>query len=101
MVGWLAVAVWVGLAAQAPHPSTLEDLFGTTGNKFAGAIGFMTREANASPEAVAGYGLGIDDVVVEWREFTLEEVRQLIGRRFPASQDNPRLLSQLNRFEID
>ena len=54
-------------------PKTLEDLFGTTGNKFAGAIGFQTREANRNPEAIAGYGLGIDDVVVEWREFTLEE----------------------------
>ena len=38
-----------------PKAATLEDLFGPTGNKFAGSIGFMVREANAVPEAIVGY----------------------------------------------
>ncbi len=32
--------------------------------------------------------------VIEVGEFSPEEIRQLIGRRFPTSQDNPRLLSR-------
>jgi MoxR-like ATPase len=32
--------------------------------------------------------------VIEVGEFTPAEIQQLIGRRFPASQDNPRLLSR-------
>lgn len=54
---------------------TLEDTFGDVGNHFQGAIGFQNREAANpnDPEAQSGYGLGVDDVVLYWREFTLDE----------------------------
>jgi hypothetical protein len=54
--------------------STLEDEYGPTGEYFRAAIGLRTREpAPSSPAAEPGYGLGVDDMVVEWREFTLVE----------------------------
>ena len=55
--------------------STLEDIFGPTGNRFQGAIGFLnfeTDDAGGNP-TTPGFGLTVDDVVVEWREFTLVE----------------------------
>jgi len=51
---------------------TLEDLYGDTGDRFQAAFGFDTREARpGAPEAQPGFGLSIDDVVIEWREFVL------------------------------
>ncbi len=52
---------------------TLEDFFGDTGDTFQAAIGFVSFEGTPSSEATQSYGLGVDDMVVKWREFTLEE----------------------------
>ena len=54
---------------------TLEDILGNSGNRFQGAIGFQNREAQAYTEAASGFGVAVDDVVMTWREFTLEEDR--------------------------
>jgi hypothetical protein len=51
---------------------TLEDIYGDTGNLFQAGIGFITFEGEAAQQAVPSYGLAVDDVVVQWREFTLE-----------------------------
>ncbi|MCP3979736.1 MAG: S8 family serine peptidase [bacterium] len=52
--------------------NTLEDLYGDTGDTFQGAFGILNFEPeDLSENAEAGYGLAIDDVVVEWREFRL------------------------------
>ena len=50
----------------------LEDLYGKTGEFFQGSIGMWNFEAGpADPTPPMGYGIGVDDVVVEWREFSL------------------------------
>jgi hypothetical protein len=51
--------------------NTLEDLFGDTGNRFQGAIGFQNREAQGMDEAASSFGMSVDDVVLTWREFSL------------------------------
>ncbi len=69
-----ALASWGAAdAGESVCPRTLEDIYGPTGNSFQGAIGFLNFEARSSqnlPET--GFGLAIDDVVVEWREFRLD-----------------------------
>ena len=50
-----------------------EDFFGDTGDTFQAAIGFINFEGTPASEATQSYGLGVDDMVVKWREFTLEE----------------------------
>jgi len=44
--------------------ATFEDLYGVTGNRFRGAIGFRTRQSFGPEPAITGYGLGIDDAVI-------------------------------------
>jgi hypothetical protein len=52
--------------------STLEDLFGDTGEFFQASIGFWNFEASPGEAAPPiGFGIAVDDVVVEWREFSL------------------------------
>jgi hypothetical protein len=52
--------------------STLEDIYGETKELFQGSIGFWTFERTpAETDPKISYGLGVDDVVVEWREFNL------------------------------
>ncbi len=52
--------------------NTLEDLYGDTEQFFQGSVGMWNFEATPQQPAPAiSYGLGIDDMVVEWREFTL------------------------------
>lgn len=64
-----------GATAEATRSSaakTLEDLYGDTGQFFQGSIGFWNFEAGpGDPPPPVGYGIAIDDVVVEWREFSL------------------------------
>jgi len=76
----LALALVPGMAAHEgdraagagkPRPSTLEDLYGDTGNTFQGALGFVNMQGK-STAAQGGFGHAIDDMVIEWREFTLE-----------------------------
>ena len=52
---------------------TLEDLFGDTGNTFQASIGFINFEGTPTNQAQQSYGLAIDDMVVKWREVSLEE----------------------------
>ncbi|HKQ62356.1 MAG TPA: hypothetical protein VJS92_13775 [Candidatus Polarisedimenticolaceae bacterium] len=63
------------LDAQAadPRQRTLEDIFQATGNHFQAGIGFLNFEKNrpGDPDPTSGYGVSIDDMVVEWREYSL------------------------------
>jgi hypothetical protein len=61
------------LAAPEPvevEPQTLEDLFGDTGNSFQAAVGLLTVEGQQGNPAGQGFGLAIDDMFVEWFEFS-------------------------------
>ena len=52
--------------------STLEDIYGDTGNDFQAALGFNNREPDPITRGVpAGYGLAVDDMVISWKESTL------------------------------
>ena len=53
--------------------STLEDIYGDTGNDFQAALGFNNREPDPLTKGVpAGYGLAVDDMVVSWKETRLD-----------------------------
>ena len=67
-----AAALGNGQKAVDTRFSTLEDLYGKTGNSFQGALTFINFESNVTTAPVAGYGHGVDDVVVQWREFRLD-----------------------------
>ena len=51
--------------------ATLEDIYGDAGNSFQGALGFWVQEGITGTQPSPGYGVGIDDMVVEWREYSL------------------------------
>ncbi len=51
---------------------TLEDIYGDTGNTFQGALGFVNQQGEVGYLAKGGFGESIDDMVIEWREFTLQ-----------------------------
>ncbi|MCP3980277.1 MAG: S8 family serine peptidase [bacterium] len=53
--------------------ATLEDIFGKTGTTFQAGVGMLNFEKAqaADPDPAAGYGVAVDDMVVEWREFGL------------------------------
>jgi len=50
--------------------TTLEDIYGESGATFQGALGFFLGEDNSSqtPNPTAGFGVAIDDMVMEWME---------------------------------
>jgi len=49
---------------------TLEDVYGDSGNSFQGAIGFYNVQGTPAQAVPAnGYGIGLDDMVVQWKEF--------------------------------
>ena len=53
--------------------STLEDIYGDTGNDFQAALGFNNREPDPITRGVsAGYGLAVDDMVISWKETRLD-----------------------------
>jgi len=54
-------------------PGTLEDIYGDSGPRFQGSVGFVNFEADSNPEATTGFGIAVDDMKFEWREFTLEQ----------------------------
>ena len=63
------LAACVGTSASEDEcPSTLEDLYGETGNSFQAAMGFVSFEGTSSDPATQSYGMGLDDMYVEWRE---------------------------------
>jgi hypothetical protein len=47
---------------------TLEDLYGDAGKLYEAAFGFFVAEGTTSGTPTPGYGLAIDDVVLEWDE---------------------------------
>ena len=49
---------------------TLEDRIGDTGDCFQAAFGMRVSEGTPFNPAIAGFGVTIDDVVLEWREVT-------------------------------
>ncbi|MCP3981019.1 MAG: S8 family serine peptidase [bacterium] len=53
--------------------NNLADLFGPAGDRFQAGIGMLNFEKSspADPDPATGFGLSIDDVVFEWREFEL------------------------------
>jgi len=55
--------------------STLEDFYGDTGKRFQAAVGFYNREPVTSTVTpnVNGYGLGLDDMFISWKESRLDE----------------------------
>ena len=55
--------------------STLEDIYGEAGDKFQAAVGIINQEkpAEDDPDPAAGFGLSVDDMVIEWREFFLDD----------------------------
>ena len=52
---------------------TLEDMQRDAGGRFQAAIGLATFEAGPGLEATPGFGLAVDDMVIEWAETDLEE----------------------------
>jgi hypothetical protein len=54
--------------------STLEDIYGDTGTRFRGAVGFVNIEpTTGSFGGGSSYGLGVDDMFVSWKETRLDE----------------------------
>jgi hypothetical protein len=52
--------------------STLEDIFGATGERWQASISIQNNQADAGEQqAKTGFGMAVDDVVVEWKEFNL------------------------------
>ncbi|MCP3938189.1 MAG: hypothetical protein GY708_22810, partial [Actinomycetia bacterium] len=52
---------------------TFEDLYGETGERFQGSISFINFQAvtDDTDPAAQSFGLAVDDMEVEWEEFTL------------------------------
>jgi hypothetical protein len=56
-------------------PATLEDFYGDTGTRFQAALSFYNREPFGSTifPSVSGYGIGVDDMFISWKESRLDE----------------------------
>jgi hypothetical protein len=55
----------------APSCRTLEDFYGDTGQFFQGGLGLLNFESQDQNQSDVGFGLTVDDHVIEWREFRL------------------------------
>ena len=54
--------------------STLEDFYGDTGNRFRAAFGILNFDpTQGTANGSAGYGLGVDDMFISWKETRLDE----------------------------
>jgi hypothetical protein len=55
--------------------ATLEDFYGDTGKRFQAAVSFYNREPITSTfnPNVNGYGIGVDDMFISWKESRLDE----------------------------
>ncbi|MGI0149917.1 MAG: hypothetical protein ACREDF_10355, partial [Thermoplasmata archaeon] len=51
----------------------LEDFQGDSGSSFKGALGFYTVEGTADFPVIPGFGVAVDDMVMEWREYSLDK----------------------------
>ena len=56
-------------------PATLEDFYGDTGTRFQAALSFYNKEPISTTfnPNTAGYGIGIDDMFISWKESRLDE----------------------------
>lgn len=48
--------------------NTLEDFYGPVGKGWGSEVGFIVQEATGTTAPVPSYGLGVDDMVLEWQE---------------------------------
>jgi hypothetical protein len=55
--------------------TTLEDIYGEAGEYFAAAVGILNFEkpAPTDPDPIPGFGIAVDDMYFEWREFFLTD----------------------------
>jgi len=53
--------------------STLEDIYGPSGDTFQAALGFRVFEGDATISPTTSYGVGVDDMRIMWREYKLIE----------------------------
>ncbi|HJQ97930.1 MAG TPA: hypothetical protein VJ826_06405 [Candidatus Polarisedimenticolaceae bacterium] len=55
--------------------ATLEDFYGDTGKRFQAALSFYNTEPISSTisPSVNGYGIGVDDMFISWKETRLDE----------------------------
>jgi hypothetical protein len=61
--------------------TTLEDIYGDTGNAFQAALGFDNREADKNTTGVAsGLGIAVDDMVISWKESRLDVDTHTCGK---------------------
>ena len=60
---------------KEPKPATLEDFYGDTGTRFQAALSFYNREPISTTfnPNTSGYGIGIDDMFISWKESRLDE----------------------------
>ena len=72
-----ALTILLLLSAVAPPRTqtcaqTLEDIYGPSAESFQAALGFRVLEGNSTNGAAqTSFGASVDDMVLEWREFTL------------------------------
>ncbi|NJN63633.1 MAG: hypothetical protein HC882_01325 [Acidobacteria bacterium] len=57
-----------GRGAGDPRFNTLEDLYGPEGQAWQGEVGLLVSEPEGNTAAVPSYGIGIDDMVLQWKE---------------------------------
>ncbi len=69
----MAVRLLLFLAVGSGAQATFEDIYGPTGNRFQGSISFINFQAETddTDPAAQAFGLAVDDMEVEWEEFTL------------------------------
>src|SRR3989337_886985 len=71
------LTVMLLLAVVEPEPmtageNTVEDIYGSSAESFQAAVGFRVVEGNVwEGAAQTSFGASVDDMVLEWREFTL------------------------------
>jgi len=61
------------VAGDARGAQTFEDIYGPSGDSFQAALGFRVVEGDFETTPTAGYGVGVDDVRIAWREYKLVE----------------------------
>ncbi len=64
--------------------NNLEDYYGPPGHDWGTELGFIVQEPDGSTSAVLGYGMAVDDMVIEWQE--THPVAQTIANKCDVSQ---------------
>ena len=107
----LTLGFAVLLSATTDH-ATLEDFYGDSGKRFQAALSFYNREPNSSTVLpnVNGYGIGVDDMFISWKETRLDEdttscageCADLVEQGEEAWRDRARLaLGRIHAFDGD